>query len=187
MLETLLTRTRKMSLWLTWLGGILIVLSAFLVTLEVVLRKIFNVSLGGADEISGYAFGVATAFALSYALFERAHIRVDALMGVIPRALHPVVNLLGLALLIGFALVVTTMVWFMVGDTLQHGSRSITPMRVPLAIPQIPWLIGWILFCATGVLLAVVAVKRWLRGDHAGVQDLIGVKSIDEQIEDEAV
>ncbi len=187
MLETLLTRTRKLSLLLTWIGGTLIVLSAFLVTLEVILRKIFNVSLGGADEISGYAFGVATAFALSYALFERAHIRVDALMGVIPRKLHTLVNLLGLVLLIGFALVVVSTVWGMVGDTLKHGSRSITPMRVPLAIPQIPWLIGWILFVATGALLGLVAIKRSLQGDQAGVQDLIGIKSIDEQIEDESV
>lgn len=187
MLESLLTGTRKLSLWLTWAGGALIVFSAFLVTFEVILRKLFNVSLGGADEISGYAFGVATAFALSYALFERAHIRVDALMNVLPRALHPYLNLLGLALLIGFAMVVVTMVWGMVGDTLEHGSRSITPMRVPLAIPQIPWLIGWILFVASGLLIALVAVKRLLAGDQVGVQDLIGVKSIDEQIEDEVV
>ena len=187
MLESLLNGSRKLSLWLTWLGGTLIVLSAFLVTLEVVLRKLFNVSLGGADEISGYAFGVATAFALSFALFERAHIRVDALMGVIPRGLHGVLNLFGLALLIGFALIVTVMVWSMVGDTVAHGSRSITPMRVPLALPQIPWLIGWMLFVATGVLIGLVAVKRMFKGDQAGVQDLIGVKSIDEQIEDESV
>lgn len=187
MLESLLSGSRKLSLWLTWLGGILIVLSAFLVTLEVVLRKLFNVSLGGADEISGYAFGVATAFALSFALFERAHIRVDALMGTIPRALHPLLNLFGLVLLVGFAMVVVTMVWSMVGDTIQHGSRSITPMRVPLAIPQIPWLIGWALFVAVGTLMGLVAVKRMIAGDQAGVQELIGVKSIDEQIEDESV
>lgn len=186
MLESLLSGTRKLSLWLTWLGGTLIVLSAFLVTLEVFLRKFFNISLGGADEISGYAFGVATAFALSFALFERAHIRVDALMGVLPRKFHPWLNLLGLVLLIGFAAVVTTMIWGMVADTLQYGSRSITPMRVPLAIPQIPWLIGWMLFVATGVLLGLVAIKRWFRGDLDGVQDLIGIKSIDEQIEDES-
>jgi len=187
MLESLLYRTQKLSLWLTWIGGSLIVLSAFLVTLEIVLRKAFNISLGGADEISGYAFGVATSFALSFALFERAHIRVDALMGVIPRKLHPVINFLGLALLVGFALVVTTMVWGMVGDTLQHGSRSITPMRVPLAYPQIPWLFGWLLFVISGVLLGLVAVKRYFAGDTAGVQDLIGVKPIDEQIQDESV
>ena len=135
MLDRLLSSTRKLSLWMTWLGGTLIVLSAFLVTLEVFLRKVFNVSLGGADEISGYAFGVATALALSFALFERAHIRVDALLGAIPKMLHPFINLIGLLLLTGFAGVVVVMVWDMVGDTLENGSRSITPMRVPLAIP----------------------------------------------------
>lgn len=187
MLDTMLNGARRLSLWLTWIGGTLIVLSAFLVTLEVILRKLFNVSLGGADEISGYAFGVATAFAFSFALFERAHIRVDALMGVIPRVLHPLVNLFGLALLIGFAAVVSTMVWSMVADTLANGSRSITPMRVPLAIPQIPWLIGWMLFVAAGVLIGLAAIRRLIAGDQAGVQELIGVKSIDEQIEDESV
>lgn len=187
MLDKLLNGTRTFSLWMTWLGGTLIVLSAFLVTLEVFLRKAFNVSLGGADEISGYAFGVATALALSFALFERAHIRVDALMGAIPKALHPLVNFFGLAMLTGFALVVVVMVWSMVGDTLENGSRSITPMRVPLAIPQIPWLLGWMFFVFSGVLIGVVAIRQYLRGDQAGVQDLIGVKSLDEQIQDETV
>ena len=178
MLDRLLSRTRTFSLWLTWAGGALIVLSALLVTLEVILRKLFNVSLGGADEISGYAFGVATALALSYALFQRAHIRVDALLGRFPRVLQPLINLFGHLLLIGFALVVVVMVWSMVGDTLENGSRSITP---------IPWLLGWIFFVFAGLLVALVAIQRWVRGDEAGVQELIGMKSLDEQIEDETV
>ena len=118
MLERLLDNTRKASLWLTWLGGGLIVFSAFLVTFEVFLRKIFNISLGGADEISGYAFGVATALALSYALFERAHIRVDALLGLFPKSVQGVVNLFGMILLMGFAAILVENVWYMVADSL---------------------------------------------------------------------
>jgi TRAP-type C4-dicarboxylate transport system permease small subunit len=187
MLERLLTKTRTLSLWLTWLGGSLIVMSAFLVTLEVFLRKVFNFSIGGADEISGYAFGVATALALSHALFERAHIRVDALLGAFPKALHGIINLFGMLMLIGFAFVVVYNVWSMVGDSLSNGSRSITPMRVPLALPQIPWLIGWVFFVFSGLLIGLVAIKRMMAGDVAGTQDLIGVKSLDEQIQDETV
>ena len=44
MLDKIFNGSRRLSLWLTWLGGSLIVLSAFLVTLEVFLRKVFNVS-----------------------------------------------------------------------------------------------------------------------------------------------
>ena len=187
MLERLLTKTRSLSLWLTWLGGSLIVMSAILVTFEVFLRKVFNVSIGGADEISGYAFGVATALALSYALFERAHIRVDALLGAFPNRLHGLINLFGMIMLISFAFVVVYNVWSMVGDTLDNGSRSITPMRVPLALTQIPWLIGWMFFVFSGTLPCLVAIKRMMAGDADGTQDLIGVKSLDEQIEDETV
>ena len=187
MLDRLLNGTRAVSLWLTWLGGTLIVLSAFLVTTEVFLRKVFNISLGGADEISGYAFGVATTLAFSYALFERAHIRVDALLGTFPKALRPIINFFGLVMLIGFAFVVVLMVWGMVADTLSNHSRSITPMRVPLAIPQIPWLIGWIFFVVSGVLIGLAAIQRYVRRDQAGVQELIGIKSLDEQIQDETV
>ena len=187
MLEKTLTGTRKVSLWLTWIAGSLIIVSAFLVTVEVILRKLFNYSLGGADELSGYAFGIATAISLSYALFERAHIRVDALFNVMPRKIRPMVNILGLVLLIGFAAVIVVMVWGMVADTLQNGSRSITPMRVPLAWPQIPWLFGWVLFVFSGVLIGLVAIKRMFVGDDAGVNALIGIKTVDEHIEDESV
>ena len=116
----------------------MIVLSAFLVTLEIFYVNCLIFLWVGADELSGYGFGVATTFALSFALLERAHIRVDAVIAVLPKRLHVAINFLGLWLLIGFAFILTAMVWSMVADTLTHGSRSITPMRVPLMIPQLP-------------------------------------------------
>ncbi|MCP4317471.1 MAG: TRAP transporter small permease [Hyphomicrobiales bacterium] len=187
MLEKTLQLSERLSRGLVWVGGILIIGSALLVTLEVVLRKLFNVSLGGADEISGYAFGVATALGFSFALFERAHIRVDALFPFFSRWLRIFSNFLGLVLLVGFAAVVANMAWSLVADTIAHGSRSITPLRTPLALPQIPWLFGWLFFVFCGVLIGLVALKRQIGGDAAGADRLIGVKSVEEQIEDEAV
>lgn len=183
----LIDHAHKLSRVLVWIGGALILLSAFLVTFEVFLRKFFNTSLAGADEISGYAFGVATTFGLAYALFERAHIRVDALFIQLPRALRIVLNFFGLALLIGFAGVIAYMAWGLVADTLQFGSRSITPMRTPLAIPQIPWLFGWMFFVACGALLFVGSLWATFTGQAAAAERLIGPKTLDEQIEDETV
>jgi hypothetical protein len=90
-------------------------------------------------------------------------------------------------LLMGFAAILVENVWYMVADSLENGSRSITPMRVPLALPQIPWLLGWIFFLFSGFLISLVALKRMLQGDGVAAQDLVGVKSLDEQIEDETV
>ena len=172
---------------LVWIGGVMILGSAFLVTFEVFARKLFNYSIGGADEISGYAFGVATTLGLAFALFERAHIRVDALFILLPRFLRIILNFFGLALMIGFAAIIAFMAWDMVADTMKHGSRSITPMRTPLAWPQIPWLIGWVLFVAAGALLFAGALWAVIKGDASKADQLIGVKTLDEQIEDETV
>lgn len=184
---TFLARAHHFSRMLAWLGGALILGSAFLVTVEVLLRKFFGTSIAGADEISCYAFGVATSLGFAFALFERAHIRVDALFLLLPRFMRLFLNLFGLALLVGFAAIITWMAWQLVGDTLKHGSHSITPMRTPLAIPQIPWLAGWMIFVICGVLLFLGALFSTLRGDGASADRLIGVKTLDEQIEDETV
>lgn len=175
----------RLSRWLVWFGGALILGSAVLVTVEVFVRKLFNMSIAGADEISGYAFGVATSLGLAFALFERAHIRVDALFLVLPRPLRIFLNFFGLALLIGFAGIVTWMAFGLVADTLEHGSRSITPMRTPLAIPQIPWLAGWMFFVLCGVLLFVGSLFATLTGNAAEGERRIGVKTLEEQIHDE--
>ncbi len=178
LLEKLLCATRALSRVLVWVGGALMVGAAVLVTIEVALRKLFNISIGGADELSGYAFGIATAFALSHALFARAHIRVDAVARLLPLQWRLLLGFFGLSLLIGFAALATWSAASMLGDSIQHGSRSITPMRTPLAWVQAPWLFGWALFVGGGVLLWLVAARRWMKRDVAGADRLIGVAQI---------
>lgn len=184
-MQRLISATHQFSRILVWIGGGMILLSAFLVTFDVFTRKFLNYSIAGADEISGYAFGVATSLGLAYALFERAHIRVDALLIQLPRPIRMVMNFIGLALLVGFAAVITLQAWSMVADTLKHNSHSITPMRTPLAIPQLPWLAGWIFFVFSGALLFVGALFATATGRSAEADQMIGVKTLDEQIEDE--
>ncbi len=185
-MDRLVCVARTTSRVLVWIGGALIIGSAILVSVEVFLRKFFNVSIGGADELSGYAFGVATSFAMAYALFERAHIRVDAVYGVFPAWLKMTASLFGLLLLGGFVGVICVTAWGLVADSLTHGSRSITPMRTPLSLPQIPWLAGWLFFLFCCCLLFVASVMAILSGRLDKASRLIGTKTIDEQIDDEA-
>ena len=185
MLSQSLSHARRVSRLLVWIGGALLIGSALLVAVDVVLRRLFNWSLGGSDEISGYAFGIATALALAFSLLERAHIRVDAAYLVFPAWLRRVADILGMALFVGFVALVTVMAAGVALDSLEHGSRSITPLRTPLVLAQAPWLFGWAFCVACGALLLVTALVRLLRRDGAGADALIGAKSVSEQIEDE--
>ncbi len=186
-MQALLNISRTISRWLVWIGGALIILSALMVTLEVFLRKFFNISIGGADELSGYAFGIATSFGMAYTLFERAHIRVDALYNLFPLWLKMIANVFGILLLAGFVGLICYTGWGMVSDTLAHGSRSITPMRTPLSFPQIPWLAGWLFFLFSCVLVLICSLAALFKGNVDQASRLIGTKTIDEQIQDEAV
>jgi len=107
----LVSSLHKLSRVFVWIGGILILGSAALVTVEVILRKVFNTSIGGADELSGYAFAIATTLGFAFALFERAHIRVDALLIVLPRPMRIAISFFGLGLLIGFAAIIGWQAW----------------------------------------------------------------------------
>ncbi|MEM8836667.1 MAG: TRAP transporter small permease [Pseudomonadota bacterium] len=183
----LLKISEQFSRILVWIGGTLIILSALLVTVEVILRKLFNISLGGADELSGYAFGIATTFGFAYALFERAHIRVDAAYNLFPAWLKLVADFVGIILLAGFTGIVTVMAWQLVGDTITHNSHSITPLRTPLVFPQVPWLFGWVFFLFCSVLVILAALLALARRDIKHAEHLIGAKTLDEQVEEETV
>lgn len=76
-MDPLLELARRLARAGVWFGGALIIAAAFLVGIEVVIRKAFTLTIGGADELSGYALAISTSWALAFALLERAHIRID--------------------------------------------------------------------------------------------------------------
>lgn len=181
-----LGRLDALSLRLVWLGGALLILAAFIVTVDVILRKLFNISMAGSDELSGYAFGIATTFSLTYALMHRSNIRVDALYQHLPTWLRATLDILGHVLVVTFIAYVTWRGFLMVVDTWQNQSRSISPLRTPLAIPQTLWIAGLILCVITGTVMTVSALISFFKRDWATIQQTIGIKSLDEQIEEEA-
>lgn len=167
-----LTRAHRLSRWLAWAGGGALIAASLLVSADVVCRKLFNVSMGGADEVSGYVFGAATALSMAYALLERAHIRIDILHRFLPRPLRLAADVVGLLLLFGFIALVCRMAGEFYLDTLRHGSRSITPLRAPLAIPQTFWFAGWLLAACACLLLLCALLSLIIRGNFHAASEL---------------
>jgi TRAP-type C4-dicarboxylate transport system permease small subunit len=168
-----------------WIGGAGIIASAVLVTIEVIIRKVFQASLGGADEVSGYLFAIGTVWALPFALLRRANVRIDALYALLPRWLRTVLDFVAIVVLTVFVAVVFYHAWNLFVSSLENDTRSITPMQTPQAIPQGFWVAGLALFLVTAAALTISALIALARRDIASVNHLIGARTHQEEVADE--
>jgi len=168
-----------------WVGGASLLVCAVMVTGDVISRKIFNWTMSGSDEISGYAFAASTTWAYSYCLLHRANIRIDAVYNFLPNVVKAVLDIVGLVLLLYFMWLLTDRAIDVLAETIANDAISNTTLLTPLWIPQSLWLAGLLLFIATLVFVIVFAVLFLLRGNLAMVRRIAGVLSVEEEIDEE--
>src|SRR5215217_8048132 len=149
---------RRFAQWGLWFGGALVLLSAVLIGIDVLMRKFLARSIGGADELAGYALGIGTAWGLGAALLDRAHIRIDSLYGLFPRTVRLVLDVLGLVLFIGFFALVAWHGLGVVAQSWTSGSRSQSALETPTVIPQTLWILGLAGFLVVGAVLLIQAL-----------------------------
>ncbi len=175
----------RLSLWAVWAGGWALMLSAIMVTIDVLCRKYLNVTMSGSDEITGYVFAGATTWAYAYCLLNRANIRIDAFYNLLPVGLRAVLDIVGLLALLIFMGVFTERAVTVFTDSWQNNSVSVTTLLTPLWIPQLVWLTGLLFFNVTLIFLIIYTVLSYVTGGAAAVQRLAGTRSVQEEMIDE--
>lgn len=166
-------------------GGTLLLVASFVVCIDVVLRKWWSVTLGGADELAGYALAISSAWGLGYALLHRVHIRIDSLYVLLPVRVCALLDIASVLAFAAFFGVVSFHAYFVFAQSVVSDAHSVSPIGTPLMIPQALWVLGLIEFVLVAVLLFVRGVQLLVRGDVAGVQRLLGSRSATEEVEDE--
>lgn len=176
---------RRLTHWGLWFGGGLILLAAVLIGIDVLMRKFLARSIGGADELAGYALAIGTAWGLGAALLDRAHIRIDSLYVLFPRKLRLLLDLAALVLFVSFFALMTWHGLGVVSQSWTSGSRSQSALETPTVFPQTLWIVGLLGFVIVGILLLLHAVSMIARGDLAGAGRAIGTRSAEEEIDEE--
>ena len=171
--------------WLGTIFGMIFVALSLIVAVETAIRKLFNVSLQGADELGGYALAVGATIAFSMALIGRNHIRVDVFYGRFPAVLKTAINWLSALSLAGFAGLLAWLAWFVIQDSRSYQSVSQTPWATPLVYPQTAWLIGLIIFGALAVGIALYSTWMLLTGRIASLNALLQPRSATEELKEE--
>lgn len=180
-----MTGLRLFARWGLWFGGALVLLAAVLIGIDVLMRKFLDRSIGGADELAGYALAIGTAWGLGAALLDRAHIRIDSLYVLFPQKLRLTLDVVALVLFVGFFALT---LWHGLGVVSQSWiseSRSQSALETPTIIPQVLWIAGLASFFLVGLVLLIHALRVGLSGDLRGMAQLISTRSAEEEVEEE--
>src|SRR5262245_39453927 len=185
LLDPLLHGIRQVCRICAWAGGILFFAAAVLISIEVFVRKVFSISTGASDELSGYGFAIATTFAFGFGLLERAHIRVDTFYLYFSPRWRAFWDVLAATLLLWFFALLLRYGWGVVEDSWRVGARSRTGLYVPLIIPQLVWWLGLCLTLVVAVLILLRALLHLVLGELGESSKLIGTRAIEEEVADE--
>jgi TRAP-type C4-dicarboxylate transport system permease small subunit len=165
--------------------GLIFLGLAVVVTVETAARKLFNVSLQGADELGGYALAVGSTIAFSMALIGRNHIRVDVFHEKFPPRAQALLNWTAIVSLAAFAAFIAWVAFKVIGDTLAYGSTAQTPWATPLIIPQGVWYAGLVIFALVALGLAARATWLLFTGRIAALNCDFHPKSAKEELKEE--
>ena len=178
------TRERVESVLGTLFGLIFLAL-AVVVTVETLARKLFNVSLQGADELGGYALAVGCTIAFSLALMGRNHIRVDVFHEMFPPRVQGWLNWIASVSMAAFGIFIAVVAFKVIADTLQYRSTAPTPWQTPLIWPQSVWYAGLVVFALVATGYALRATKLLFGRDFATLNRDFHPKSTKEELKAE--
>ena len=158
---------------------------ALAVTVETIMRKLFNRSLQGVDELGGYVLAIAGALSLTVALVSRAHIRIDIVHDRLPIALRVVLNLLASLAILLCAAALLRMAWFAYDESAALGATAQTPWATPLEYPQALWVAALLPFLIVCVIDLLRMATLLIQGRPGAIDRAYGPRSAKEELEEE--
>ena len=162
--------------------GLMMTILCIVISLETILRKVFNHSLAGVDELSGYAIAIGAPLCFAIAAIEQSHIRINLFYTKAPRLVKSIINVSSSLSLAALSLYLTIFTFRTVSETNLFGSVAQTPWMTPLIWPQSIWLVGMVIFCIATLLIACRAIILALRRDVDTLLKDFGPDAIEDEI-----
>ncbi|SDY45800.1 TRAP-type mannitol/chloroaromatic compound transport system, small permease component [Jannaschia faecimaris] len=153
-------------------GAGLLLCAAFVLT-DIIMRQI-GTSLGGTEEIAGYAMALATSWGMSYTLLELGHVRIDLLRTRFQTFGKALFDVFSMIVMSGVIITIAIKAWPVVERSLTNGSRANTPLETPLIWVQLPWFAGWVWFALMSTLTTLAALSLLIKRRHAETEAFVG-------------
>lgn len=184
-LDRILRGTLVISRWAAYLGGGALLISAFLISVDVLMRRLVGLSTWGADELSNYTLAISASWTFAYALLAKAHIRIDLVTARMPGMGRSILNFIALLALAYLAWGFAQAFFHIFMRSWARGTTSITTLQTPLWIPQGLFLLGIMFFIAVTVLLMVrLLVAVFIERDMKASDRIAGALTVEEETEE---
>jgi TRAP-type C4-dicarboxylate transport system permease small subunit len=168
---------KTLNRWVALICGVVLMITVALILSEVLGRRIAFFRVGGADEIAGYVMAGIATWGFSYALVDRAHVRIDLVQAKLPAPGRALFDVIALASVLCVALLVSYYAYDVLAKSIDRGSRSNTPMSIQLWIPQLIWFGGWAWMALTAAIMLGCSVTLAVARQWNLVTDLAGIPS----------
>jgi TRAP-type C4-dicarboxylate transport system permease small subunit len=174
--------SRNVSRFILLAGGFLIVAATALIVTEIFARQLFRRSLGGIDEVAGFALAIGTSWSFGAVLLDKGHVRIDTLYARFGRRTRAVFDIVALGGTVLFAAALAFFASQVLATSLRFGTTSQSSLAVPVAVPQALWVAGlvWFLLVALGLLVACVVGLA--KGNWRQIERLGGATEIEAEV-----
>jgi TRAP-type C4-dicarboxylate transport system permease small subunit len=153
-------------------GAGLLICAAFVLT-DIIMRR-FGTSLGGTEEIAGYAMALATAWGMSYTLLEMGHVRIDILRSQVDSFKRALFDVFAMIVMSGVIITIAIKAWPVLERSIKNGSTANTPLETPLVWVHLPWFAGWVWFALMSTLVTLAALSLLVKRRYAETEGFIG-------------
>lgn len=147
-MNTLRIFINKISTLTGYISGYCILIMGIILFFEVLVRYVFNSPTIWTAEIATYLFMWAMFSGLAYTLKNGKHVRIDILIELLPDRIVQFMDLITCTVGLAFSGLVTFQAFDIFMNTLKYGKLSPTPLQVPLWIPTLGLVTGFLILTA---------------------------------------
>lgn len=160
LLRGMLQKIEALNRVLYYVSSIAIVLSAFILTYEVIVRYVLRIPTIWEIESSVYLTVMATYLGAAYGLKDGAHINIDLITRLLPKRFMEKLSLVTSVIAFVFCLLLAWKGWLMWWEATAKGWRSESLWGPPLTIPYFFLPLGMTLLSLQYVILISEIIER---------------------------
>ncbi|MEM8789059.1 MAG: TRAP transporter small permease [Pseudomonadota bacterium] len=164
----------SLSRGLAWVGGAALIVMAFVITAEALLRRFGGPLIGGVDEYTAYVFAITMTWGFAYTAISRGNVRIDFIYDLFPPGIRIALDVLAWASMLFFFAIVAYFAADLAWSAFQGGDRARTPLRTLLWVPQGLWALGFVVLVLALLAMGARALVLLRRGERDAARQIIG-------------